>query len=198
MSNCNFKLPLDEILKNITIIKSYCDFLKQNIIELNNITRVNSSFLPMFYNDKYDYLGFEIKSNEKYVSVNIRISDKKINITKGDELTFYFENNEFLNFKFNGGSIKHPDYNLNIVIPNLHQLEMLGFYDLKYWRLSSKKNKNFIQGDNTIFNQLNNMSNKTDSQEVLKHMTRIIVNEMIKASIKHDEYNDSKFKKITN
>lgn len=173
----NYKIPLEEIILKIQTVKLQTR-LNNTSIYFDNITMSNSKYLPMYYDQgSDDYLGLSFKISDRYIVVEIASSNKKITLYKGAELTFYFENNETIKYKFLSGSVKGSTHNINVVIPKLAELELFAFQNLKYWSLKYDKRDLFIQGNNNFFDSKNRMSSNEEFQEILKYLVKSIVEE---------------------
>jgi len=179
ISKPNYKIPLEDIIKKIEIVK-FQSKNNETSIYFNNVTMSQYRFLPMYYDSvNNDFLGINFKILGNTIFIEIAISDKKINIFKGTELFFYFENNESIKYTFTNSCVKTQDYNINLIIPKLNELELFAFQNLEYWSLKNLKKGIDIESDNTFFDLKNRMNSKKDFQEILKFLTNKIVQELI-------------------
>ena len=174
----NYKIPLEDILRKIEVVTLQTKYNKTSIY-FNNVTMSGLKYLPMYYNSKYDFVGLGFKISDNNIFLEIAITDKKITLYKGATFLLYFENDEFLNFKFSTGSIKGNDYNINLDLLSITDLEILAKQNLKYWSISYEKKNILIEGDNTFFHPQNRLNEKTDFQETLKFLANRIVHELI-------------------
>lgn len=179
ISKPNYKIPLEDIIKKIETVK-FQSKNNETSIYFNNVTMSQCRFLPMYYDSvSNNFLGVNFKISGNTIFIEIAISDKEINIFKGTELFFYFENNESIKYTFTNSCIKTQDYNINLIIPKLNELELFAFQNLEYWNLKNPKKGINIESDNTFFDLKNRMNSKKDFQEILKFLTNKIVQELI-------------------
>lgn len=175
----NFKIPLEEIINKIETIKLQSKRNETSIF-FGNLTMSEYKYLPMYYEtENNNFLGISFKISSNIIFIEIAISDKSITLYKDAELLFYFENNETIKYTFSNSCIKGHNYNINLIIPKVKELELFGFQNLEYWSLRYPKKNIHIEGDNTFFDIENRMSSKKDFQEILKYLTKKIVEELI-------------------
>ena len=192
--NKNQKLTLTEAIDKIEIITQNDEFDDTDLTYFNNVTQKDYVYLPMYFEKvteeivSYKHIGLTFQIFNNQILLVLYSCVKQMGLAKGDSIKLIFNNSKLDLRLHNNRSSGNISSNSYLLSPE--EMRPFVYENLVKWKMISNRRNQFIVGDNTLFHESCEISQKEVAQGIIKYMAKSILKEYINGKNYVTAYNN--------